>query len=46
MACQNQATSNKTKVKVFHQASFANCKLCKSHDETVDHLLTSCSIMG
>jgi len=46
MACQDQAIStNLIKVRIFHQASSASCCLCGSADETVDHLLTSCSVI-
>jgi len=47
MACQDQAIStNSIKVRIFHQAGSASCRLCGSADETVDHVLTSCSVIA
>ena len=47
MACQDQAIStNSIKVRIFLQAGSASCRLCGSADETVNHLLTSCSIIA
>ena len=47
MACQGQAiTTNSMKVNVFHQPGSAKCWLCGSHNETVDHLLTSCHVIA
>ena len=34
------------KVNIFHQPGSAKCRLCGSHDEIVDHLLTSCSMLA
>ena len=31
---------------IFHQAGSGSCRLCGGADETVDHLLTSCSIIA
>ena len=46
MACQDHAiTTNPIKVRIFHQAGSASCHLCGLADETVDHLLTSCSVI-
>ena len=47
MACQDQAiTTNSIKVRIFHQAGSGSCCLCGTADETIDHLLTSCSIIA
>jgi len=46
MAFQDQAiTTNSIKVRIFHQAGYASCHLCGLADETVDHLLTSRSVI-
>ena len=39
-------TINAVKGRIFHQAGSANCRLCGSHDETVDHLLSSCNVIA
>ena len=47
MACQDQViTTNSMKVNVFHQPGSAKCRLCGSHNATVDHLLTSCHVLA
>ena len=44
LACQDQAIkTNLIRVRIFHQPGSVSCHLCGSHDEMVDHLLTSCS---
>jgi len=34
------------KVNIFHLSGSANCRLCGSCPETIDHLLTSCSVIA
>ena len=47
MACQDQAiTTNVMRGRIFHQLGSTKCRLCGSHDETVDHILTSCSVIA
>ena len=44
-ACQDQAVpTNLITVRIFQQPGSVNCRLCGSQQETVDHLLTSCSV--
>jgi len=47
MECQDQAIStNSIKVRIFHQVGSTSYRLSVSADETVDHLLTSCSMIA
>ena len=47
MAAQDQAIStNCVKVNIFHQAGSALCRLCGHHVESVDHILSSCSVIA
>ena len=39
-------TTNLLKIRIFHQPGSVNCHLCVSHDEIVDHLLTSCNVIA
>ena len=46
-ACQYQVVpTNLIKVKIFQQPGSVNCHLCGSQQETVDHLLTSRSVIA
>ena len=46
LACQDQAIkTNLIRVRIFHQPDPVTCHLCGLYDETVDHLLTSCSVI-
>jgi len=47
MAAQNQAIStNCIKANIHHQACSAQCGLCRSSLETVDHILSSCTVIA
>ena len=46
-ACQKQAIpTNLIKVRIFQQPGSIYCHLCGSQQETIDHLLTSCSVIA
>ena len=46
-ACQDQAiTTNVVKANIFHLPVSVNCRLCGSCPETIDHLLTGCSVIA
>jgi len=47
MAAQNQAIStNCIKANIFHLPVTAMCRLCGQHVESVDHILSSCSVIA
>ena len=47
MAAQDQAISiNYIKANIFHQGCSCQCRLCGSNNETVDHILSSCSVIA
>ena len=44
---EGQAIStNYIKANIFHQGSSSQCRLCGSNNETVDHILSSCSVIA
>jgi len=47
VAAQDQATStNYIKNKILKEEIENKCRLCKQHEETVDHLTSGCSILA
>jgi len=47
MTAQNQDIStNYIKVSIFHQPGSALCHVCGQHAESVDHILSSCSVIA
>ena len=47
MAAQNQAIStNCIKVNICHHSCSAQCRLCGSNIETIDHILSSCTVIA
>ena len=47
MAAQNQAIStNCIKANIAHLPGTAMCRLCCQHVESVDHILSSCSVIA
>jgi len=47
MAAQDQAIlTNYIKVNIFHQLGSALCRLCGCYVESIDHILSSCSVIA
>jgi len=47
VAAQDQAIStNYSKNKILKQETESKCRLCKQHEETIDHLTSGCTILA
>ena len=47
VAAQEQAIStNYFKNKIFKEETESKCRLCKQHEETIDHLTSGCPILA
>ena len=47
VAAQDQAISiNYFKNKIFKEETESKCRLCKQHEETIDHLTSGCPILA
>jgi len=47
VAAQDQAIStNYLKNKILKEGIESKCRLCKQHEETIDHLTSGCLILG
>jgi NADH:ubiquinone oxidoreductase subunit F (NADH-binding) len=47
VAVQDQAIStNYFKNKIFKEESQSKCRLCKQHEETIDHLTSGCPVLA
>jgi hypothetical protein len=47
VAAQDQAiTTNYFKNKILKEETESKCRLCKQHEETIDHLTSGCAILA
>jgi len=47
MAAHNQASSkNYLKNKMLRQEIDSKCRLCKQHEDTIDHLTSGCPVLA
>jgi hypothetical protein len=47
VAAQDQAiNTNHFKIKILKEEIESKCRLCKQHEETVDHLTSGCPILA